>query len=274
MTENKKYAFLKEFNTYKQKMDHCVNYSEDQYNNKCDNIVMDTYGNSNYVYKGKCPQIICYLKSILHDDQKSFSAVGCKYLNYWVYHDLLNRKYITGILSLYHSLLTNLYSIFSEEALKDAKKKYIQDIDLPEITAIFNMNSCLDIKKRKGQYDAGDHFCKELEEYIYKYNSLTNYKDSITGASHKISHCKTNTSANIIIPTILILLIPGFLFTFYKVNDDVIITPHNSRFHRGIANIINKWCNIHQIKRNSLQQPDTCNSILWESRYNMLYNTT
>ncbi|GAW79401.1 variable surface protein [Plasmodium gonderi] len=275
MTRNKIYVLLGKFGEYEQKMNQCKEQNPGRASNDdiCDSFDTDIFGGTNKTpLKGKCPQIFCYLKSILNEDKTRFSELGCKYLNYWLYKDVLNRKYINGILGFYQTLIGRLKNVFDDQIVAHARGKYIQDDNLAKITAIADMKACLDIKKSNGKYSVYHQFCEELEEFIHLYNIETNTEGSINAASLKVPRCKTNTSASTIIPTIIILLIPTLLFILYNVNQD--FSPYDSRFRRAITKIIEKWQNINTKERGIVQQSDISNSFSCDSRYYMLYNST
>ncbi|GAW84073.1 variable surface protein [Plasmodium gonderi] len=140
--------------------------------------------------------------------------------------------------------------------------------------------------------DSKSYFCKTLENIRNVYNNFPQLNKHCTkiifnqlpsfinqhqiipksmNQQNKIPSFRTNKSGTIIILTLLILLIPIFLFVVYKVN--CYFTPYDSFLRRVIIGIKN-MCHTVDKGWNMFEPNDMSTNISRNSIYNILHDST
>lgn len=200
--------------------------------------------NDHEKYRNPCTQVLKYLSYLESKPSLDYRAC-CKYLNYWLYDNVINNKK-----SEYNAL--KLYQQFKnlDNDLLDHNicEKYIEDInddifsELKELYTLFDKfnhikkettsnianickiaDECSTLYRKQEQKCAANYkniFCNELENFRKVYNSYMASKIKCNAESIILpSFLKNNLAAIIIVPFVIILIVSFILFILYKVNN-------------------------------------------------------
>ncbi|GAW84151.1 variable surface protein [Plasmodium gonderi] len=219
-----------------------------------------------------CHQVIEYLGVINNENNESFKKVGCVYLYYWIYNDLLkdDKKGINHMPNIYDEFIkifkemyktTNNFCNSSEETIKKE--------DLPKLTVIYEMYKNKEYIEEFCLPNTDDDYCNVLKEHIKKYNNLVH---AVVSEIH--TPCKQdalpsrgkNIGSTIIITIFATLLISIFLFVLYEFTTFGSWIRHKIlRRRKGLNNI--------EEKLDGLQGSELFTSMPRNSNHNMLYNS-
>ncbi|GAW83957.1 variable surface protein [Plasmodium gonderi] len=258
------YELVKSFPDYKKIMDLFEDKVDPLYIDKCNNVDIDVYGTFKSKIKNKCPQVISYLYNVYEQNNKNIPEVYCKYLSYWIYHDLLNKKYVNGITILYHSLIDVFKSIYKDVNVDILKRMYISDTTLANITSLYDIYTCLGIINDNRGYKYDKNFCNAIKAIQDKNKAEMEARFSALRDQNVVHTCKNKIPFSIIITLFIMFLTTLLLFIVYK------FTPYGSYLSHEIKKIKKKWKNIHEasIIRESSEIPqynlnDKCYDILY-----------
>ncbi|GAW83999.1 variable surface protein [Plasmodium gonderi] len=223
-------------------MELCKNKGEEMYKEKCNELEIRGFGTLNEQVKYNCPQIMSYLYKIYEDNNNNFPEAGCKYLNYWIYHELLQKKYITGISSLYITLFSLLPSFYNSIHVNKFLTMYIVDTDLSKVTAIYYIYKCLNIVNDNQRNNKDQDFCNAIEVITNEYKP--NIHTTFSG------FCENN-------------VIPSCKNTMF--------TPYGPYLSYGLQKIKNMWNNVNK-EWDIIDHPGIINFNSREREYDILYH--
>ncbi|GAW83941.1 variable surface protein [Plasmodium gonderi] len=258
--EGEAYGFIKDFFKYEEIMDQCIEIADSQRIDRCDELTIENFDKFVFDVKSKCPQVILYLQKIYENN--NMSSVGCKFLYYWVYNYLLQKKQINKIRTIYLTFLSTYSVTYSNHNLTDARKISIKEVDLPKVTALYDMYKNLKTIKQNCKPNKSEEYCSLVKEIINQYNMQLQKEDIEISATHVLPHYHSNIKAPILTTITVILMITFFIFIANK------ISPHVPFLHHGIKRIKNKLKNT-VIEWNMLQSQGLRNSFLNTDRYSV-----
>ncbi|SBT02034.1 PIR Superfamily Protein, partial [Plasmodium ovale curtisi] len=195
-------------------------------------------------YKHKCKKIFGYFNYLEGKGTSSSVPACCKYLNYWLYDELINNKEsIYNTLSLFESFLDtyeNDYNPGSEvckrymEDINDNKYKQVNNLfDLYNLfnqfedpSILFTSDHCDKAKQSADKYNTllnecqnviNQDYCETLDKFRIQYNQRVKLVNTCEQVPKYLPSYKSNNMAvTILIPIIITLAISFILFFLHK----------------------------------------------------------
>ncbi|GAW82731.1 variable surface protein [Plasmodium gonderi] len=270
----------------------CENDEDSERVQSCEHYIKEYVKNFNFDLSSTCRTVTHYLQN-----QKSTNEintyVGCMYLYYWLYNDLLHKnKNSVYIKNLYDAFINAFNRNTVTPICSDFNMHLTQEV-LENLKDIYEINTKLyNFINGRGEC-SGDRKCKCGEECANTYmrhqkncqsnqypdfcNALKNIRQQYNEEMEK-EKCNNieyqilpifqakNIRVSPLIPIVIILVISIFLFNIYK------FTTFGSYFRRIIKRKRNKWNNIVE-EYNMFQNYETMNSIPKNSIYNIKYSS-
>ncbi|CAI7720796.1 PIR protein [Plasmodium vivax] len=228
------YSFASSFNKYKNEINNFAQDSKGIYEGYCTNITEED-GNKN----NSCPKAMKYLNYLKSHGYDDYSANGCKYLSYWIQHEIFKKPQTSNKTLLYYQKLMDEYEFTGDvhfckyyiEEIKKLPYEILEKlIDLYE--KFYNDNAqekkcdCGCAKECASLYDEHRkfclenkdiNFCNELENFKKKYdNNMLSLSECIEAPKSLPSVKEYDVSLIIITPISLIVFISFTLFILYK----------------------------------------------------------
>ncbi|GAW84155.1 variable surface protein [Plasmodium gonderi] len=274
--EKKYYSFVDKFDEYRNTLNTIDKQSIDYYRVKCNDLKIPYFEDIRSIIVDICPKAVSYLKNMSEKDEKYERDDACKYLYYWIYHDVLNEKKDYNIFGLLLTLILENRDIFSD--------KYIQEFytncsihrdDLQKLTVLYDIHKHSKyIKEYKCEHKNNDEFCNAIKKIIDPNNTQMKNEDLKINTSIKSTISQYNVEIPIIITIVVTLLIYSLIFIMYKVSHSLSyiydFKLYRSHIRIGIKSIKKKINNIEKEWKN-LQNTDIFRRIIWNGRYNILY---
>ncbi|GAW84479.1 variable surface protein [Plasmodium gonderi] len=236
--------------------------------------------------------------SSLKQDEKD---LGCIYAYFFLYSEVYKNVYNSEIINVYNKLID---PFFTENSY--ICNYYVNNINediLNKLQDIYDMNKIINNIKTQNYSSCNNSRCNCAEKWAIIYNRYKNTCESnnnldfcitinkirselmekelyetcdtfkslmLTSVQHKyemISSIQTNNKGiTVVIPIVVITLIYIFLLNLYK------FTPYGTLMLNYIKRNGNV-CNYTDEEWNKLAPSHTSKGILWNSRYNILYNS-
>ncbi|SBS84757.1 PIR protein [Plasmodium ovale] len=248
--------------------------------------------NDHEKYRNPCTQVLKYLSYLESKPSLDYRAC-CKYLNYWLYDNVINNKK-----SEYNAL--KLYQQFKnlDNDLLDHNicEKYIEDInddifsELKELYTLFDKfnhikkettsnianickiaDECSTLYRKQEQKCAANYkniFCNELENFRKVYNSYMASKIKCNAESIILpSFLKNNLAAIIIVPFVIILIVSFILFILYK------FTQYGSWLYPLTRRKKVMWDDMIEQTQQFQHTVEEIDNDLKHRQYNISYNT-
>ncbi|KMZ95679.1 hypothetical protein PVMG_05823 [Plasmodium vivax Mauritania I] len=237
------YNFASRTKEFKNKLDSYAHTSYNDYGETCKNIV-SRYGiKESHDAAETCRKVMGYLKHVQQNGATTDSIDKCKYLYYWLHHDLLLHKtHHSSTLNLYKQLLevykgNDYYSHLCNYYIEDIDKiKLLNANKLIELYTIFRneqrtpgkcycscASECYSLHKKyvvECNNQTDEDFCSELENFKYLYDRNMRSIGTCINAPKTLESVKPNVpSSPIVFPLMLALAMHSLLFILYKVNN-------------------------------------------------------
>ncbi|SBS95084.1 PIR Superfamily Protein [Plasmodium ovale curtisi] len=269
------YPYLSSFVQYDQKFNEIIEGSggDTTYETWCNQISGDQFQGNN-IFRNRCYEIGKYLNNIRSEQNDGDTYKRCAHLNYILnsntnYHNMTNYsksdliKAYSGISQKLNDICYGKIELIDDNVLEKLKEIYnmhdlFNKVKLNKsscsATCCSNIIQCVSIydKYIENCYvDSMDYICQELSKLKHVYDEHMETVTTCPEAVKKLIPPKeNNTGVTILIPYIIILIIPFFLFILYK------FTPFSSLVRPRI----------HQIKR-------LLNNIYEEDQYKTVDNS-
>ncbi|SBT54330.1 PIR Superfamily Protein [Plasmodium ovale wallikeri] len=241
------YPYLSSFVKYMQNFNEAIQQSSDNtsYETRCSQIESERFQGCDS-FRNRCYEVAKYLNYISSKQSDGETHVRCAHLNYILnsntdYYNIPNHRK-TDLIKAYANVSPQLTDMCH------GKIELIDDKVLEKLKEIYNMHDlfnkvklnatpcsgecCSNITQCVSIYnkyidncylDSMDYICQELRKLKHMYDDHMETVTTCPKAVKKLIPPKeNNTGVTILIPCIIILIIPLFLFILYKVNKNYI----------------------------------------------------
>ncbi|SBT00255.1 PIR Superfamily Protein [Plasmodium ovale curtisi] len=292
--EDNYYPYLSSFPKYLQNFKEVIgeSISDSSYHVRCSSIESIRFkGNSNF--RDLCYNVAKYLNRLHNTKSNTDTHERCAHLNYILnsdesYYNITNYSK-SDLINAYSELITNFndvcYStieLIDELTLKKLKDIYdmhesFGKVKSKEISCIDDC--CTNAKKCASIYDnyikncyedSIDYICDDLGKFKYEYETHMKSVKTVCTDTLKIltPPKKNNSSVTILIPCIVILIIPCFLFIFYK------FTPFGLLLRTGILQMKKMLYNSDEESQDmSVNNPEYIPTSTKMKAYHIAYNS-
>ncbi|SBT73358.1 PIR protein [Plasmodium ovale] len=188
-----------------------------------------------------CIKFLAYLHNLENEGTSSHLVTGCKYLNFWLYDELINKNKSIHKTSILYKEFMNVYdTLYSND--NEICKDHIEDINeeiynkvknllelynhfknVPTSSTVgncFNDNKCADLYNdfiKECAKINNRNFCDGLDKFREIYNERMIFLNTCENVQKYLPSYKSNNMAvTILIPIIIILAIPFILFFLHK----------------------------------------------------------